>query len=104
MRVDSRQLQWWVMANEVSLSQVEDGPATPSPQRSNHTNPQPVAQVELQMRDALLLWLKWNAAYEQATERLFEAADSPEKLEDVMDWLEQMRREAIKASRDLLDA
>jgi hypothetical protein len=55
------------------------------------------------MREALVLWLRWNTAYEQASERLFEAGQSPEKIEDLMDWLDQLRREAIQASRDLLD-
>lgn len=93
------------MANDISLSQAQDKVFAASPQQGLGNTPlQQESQVELQMREALVLWLRWNTAYEQATERLFEAGQSPEKLEDLMDWLEQMRREAIKASRDLLDA
>jgi hypothetical protein len=100
------------MANKNSLSQaVDQRDLAPScDAASSHDNPdrapaqlQQQRQLELQMREALVLWLRWNTAYEQASERLFEAGQSPEKIEDLMDWLDQLRREAIQASRDLLD-
>ena len=62
-----------------------------------------MSDSELRFREALTLWLRWNEAYEQATLHLFSAGPSPEKIEDFMDSLDQLRRQAISLSHNLLD-
>lgn len=94
------------MANKISLSQSEDQRCAAPPHAHSDRGPEEerrTSEIELQMREALLLWLRWNTAYEQATERLYEAGPSPEKIEDLLDWLDQLRGEAIKVSREILD-
>lgn len=62
-----------------------------------------IADADLKFREALIMWLRWNEAYEHATSHLFAAGESATKLEDFMDSLDQLRREAISLSRALLD-
>lgn len=79
----------------VSASPTSDG-------RTTNTAPG-MADLELRFREALVLWLRWNEAFEKATTHLFAAGQSAEKLEDFMDSMDQLRREAISVSHDLLD-
>ena len=53
-------------------------------------------------RDALKLWLRWNQAHVQITQTLFEDGKPSQKLEDVMDQLEGMRKQAVALSEDLI--
>jgi hypothetical protein len=55
-------------------------------------------------REVLALWLQWNDAHEQATQAMFEAAGDPGQVEQLMDQLDVMRRQAVEASRKILDA
>jgi hypothetical protein len=62
-----------------------------------------IGDAEVKFREALIMWLRWNEAYEHATSHLFVAGESSAKLEDFMDSLDQLRREAISLSQALLD-
>ena len=53
-------------------------------------------------REALKLWLRWNQAHVQITQTLFEDGKPSQKLEDVMDQLESMRKQAVSLSEDLI--
>ena len=78
--------------------------APPSARADAVANSAPgMADSELRFREALVLWLRWNEAYEQATSHLFAAGQSAEKIEDFMDSMDQLRREAISLSHRLLD-
>lgn len=91
------------MANDLTLSHTTDARQPSAAERHcpQETSPAPDPrdlEVE-QLREALSVWLRWNAAFEQSTQRMFEAGESPMKIEDYMDWLDQLRREAIELSR-----
>jgi hypothetical protein len=62
-----------------------------------------ISDLQLRWREALVLWLRWNQAYEHVTERMFQAGEDPEQLQQYMDRMEEMRREAIAQSHQLLD-
>ncbi len=51
---------------------------------------------------AVELWLRWNDCYEQTTSLAFAAGNDPRRLEDLMDAMDQLRREAIDLSKSLL--
>ena len=53
-------------------------------------------------REALRLWLRWNQAHDQITRALFENGKPSQKLEDVMDQLDSMRKQAVALSEDLI--
>ncbi len=53
-------------------------------------------------REALQLWLQWNQAHEQITKTLFEDGKPSQKLEDVMDHLDRMRKQAVTLSEGLI--
>jgi hypothetical protein len=61
------------------------------------------SDMEMRLREALLLWLRWNDAYERVTERLYAGQFSPEQTEAVMDEVDDLRREAIRLSHELLN-
>ena len=62
-----------------------------------------IATSELRFREALVLWLRWNEAYEQATAHMFASGQSAEKIEAFMDNMDQLRSQAISLSHELLD-
>jgi hypothetical protein len=91
------------MANDLTLSHSTDARQLPATERhcpgEASSAPDP-RDLELeQLREAVAVWLRWNAGFEQSTQRMFEAGESPMKIEDYMDWLDQLRREAIELSR-----
>ena len=53
-------------------------------------------------RDAVRLWLQWNTAYERVTEGLYQFGHDPCRLEDLVDQMDQVRRRAVRLSRELL--
>ena len=92
------------MAFETSSSHRAGMQAVPQPPGSPTSNTVAgMADSEVRFREALVLWLRWNEAYEKATNHLFAAGQSPEKIEDYMDSMDQLRHEAISLSHDLLD-
>lgn len=54
------------------------------------------------VRQALTLWLRWNAAYEQTTSRMFQPGANLDALQQIMDDVDTLRRQAVEMSRDLL--
>jgi hypothetical protein len=54
-------------------------------------------------REAVGLWLKWNLAYEQVTERLFALGQDHRQLENVMDQMDQLRGKAVRLSQQLVE-
>lgn len=62
------------------------------------------AEHEVSDREVLRLWLKWNAAYEQIAVFMTqpEMADS-QRLEEMIDQLDQMRLNAAKLSSQLVE-
>lgn len=54
-------------------------------------------------REVVQLWLQWNTAYEQITERLYQHGRDPRRIEDLMDQMDQVRRQAVRQSRELVD-
>ena len=53
-------------------------------------------------RDALTLWLRWNQAHEQITRALFDSGKPDQQLEDLMDQLDRMRKQAVELSEGLI--
>jgi hypothetical protein len=53
-------------------------------------------------RDAVRLWLQWNTAYERVVQGLYQHGHDPCRLEDLMDQMDQVRRRAVRLSRELL--
>ena len=55
------------------------------------------------MQDAIRSWLAWNAAYEELTARMFQAAHDPARIEALAEEVDRMRRRAVAASRTLVE-
>ena len=55
-------------------------------------------------QDALLLWLRWNNAYERVTAAIYDARQDPKKQEQLMDEMDQLRQQAVEISHELLDS
>lgn len=51
-----------------------------------------------ELRQAIALWLRWNAAYEQVTMQAYQARHDQRKLEAIMDEMDSVRRQAVAAS------
>ncbi|MDG2409256.1 MAG: hypothetical protein P8M53_09645 [Pirellulales bacterium] len=62
----------------------------------------PESEKAIAWREALQLWLRWNQAHEQITKTLFEDGKPSQKLEDVMDHLDRMRKQAVSLSEGLI--
>ena len=48
------------------------------------------------------MWLQWSSAYEQVSGRLFEDGENAQKLEALLDEMDQLRLEAVELSEGLL--
>lgn len=59
---------------------------------------------DVRCREVLAMWLRWNEASQQVTERMFNQRDNPDKLQELLDDLDRLRREAVTASQQLLDS
>jgi len=53
-------------------------------------------------KEALELWLRWNDCYEHVTAAAFAAEGDQQRLEDLMDEMDQVRQQALDLSRRLL--
>lgn len=49
------------------------------------------------------MWLQWSTAYEQVSGRLFEDGENAQKLEALLDEMDQLRLEAVELSEGLLN-
>ena len=54
-------------------------------------------------QQALMLWLSWNSTYEKVTARMCKPGQDKDKLEAMMDEMDQLRRRAIDISEQLMD-
>jgi small-conductance mechanosensitive channel len=55
-------------------------------------------------RQAVLLWMRWNDAYERVTEAMFQAGSDQQRVQDLADQLDKLRATAIAQSHKLLDS
>ena len=53
-------------------------------------------------KEALELWLRWNHCYEHVTAEAFAASGDQRRLEDLMDEMDQVRRQALALTARLL--
>jgi hypothetical protein len=53
-------------------------------------------------KEALVLWLSWNSTYEKLTKRMCKQGQSKDKIEAMMDELDELRGRALKLSEDLI--
>jgi hypothetical protein len=53
-------------------------------------------------REALSMWLRWNAAYELLTSKMFEKRQNLEELQRTLDLADEMRRSAVELTQKLL--
>jgi hypothetical protein len=59
---------------------------------------------DVRCREVLTLWLRWNEASQQVTDRIFNNRDNPAKLQELLDDVDRIRQEAVSASQQLLDS
>jgi hypothetical protein len=52
--------------------------------------------------EAVMLWLSWNSTYEKVTQRMYQDNKNPEKLQALMDEMDQLRRRAVVLSEELI--
>ena len=62
------------------------------------------ASVAQRYQDALLLWLRWNNAYERVTAAIYDSRQDPCEQEELMDQMDQLRQQAVAMSHELLDS
>jgi hypothetical protein len=62
-----------------------------------------ISDLEVRFRKALVLWLRWNEAYELATAQLFSPGQNAQNIEAFMDKMDDLRSKAISLSHKLLD-
>jgi hypothetical protein len=56
------------------------------------------------VQQALVLWLRWNDGFEKVTEQMYSAGLEREQAEQVLDELDQVRREAVRLSQVILNS
>ena len=49
------------------------------------------------------MWLQWSTAYEEVAGKLFEEGEDTEKLEALLDEMDQLRLDAVELSEGLLE-
>jgi hypothetical protein len=70
----------------------------------SRAQPQPQErQTDDPCRETLRLWLRWNDLHERLTEQLFAAGVDPQRVQDELDRVEQLRFAAIRRTRALLE-
>ncbi|REJ68157.1 MAG: hypothetical protein DWQ31_08460 [Planctomycetota bacterium] len=85
---------------------LEDVPAAARAEMLRGTSPRGDEKTadDLAWQEALMLWLSWNRAYERLTAKMCRAGQDQEKLEQLMDEMDQLRVQAIDRSEALLRA
>ncbi len=51
---------------------------------------------------ALSLWLRWNEVYEQVTKAMFDQRRDLAQLQQTMDLADELRRQAVAMTQELL--
>ena len=54
-------------------------------------------------RTALSMWLQWNEAHQKVTCRMFQQGQDQQQIEDLMDQLDRLRKEAVARSERLIE-
>jgi len=54
-------------------------------------------------KQALNLWLRWNEAHQRVADRMFRTGQDQQQIEDLMDQLDRVRREAVAQSEKLIE-
>ena len=62
-----------------------------------------VEQLDVEWNEALMLWLSWNSTYEKVTAKMCKPGHNANKLERLMDEMDQLRSRAIKTTERLLE-
>lgn len=62
-----------------------------------------MSDADVRCREALLLWLRWNAEQQRITQSLYQNRQRPARMELLLDGLEDLRREAVATSQEALD-
>jgi hypothetical protein len=52
--------------------------------------------------EALNLWLRWNAVYENVTTAMFERRLNQQQLQESMDLADQLRQKAVQLTQELV--
>lgn len=90
-----------------SSAKVEDSarnwPEQTDPDRARRTAEAESAASRAEWQKAIQLWLRWSEAYDQVTSKMFDARQDQEQLESLLDSLDQLRQQALAASRKLLE-
>ena len=68
--------------------------------RADHA---PESEEDAKYNRAISMWLKWSAAYEEVSGRMFEDGEDTAKLEALLDEMDQLRLEAVELSEGLLN-
>jgi len=55
-------------------------------------------------REAVMLWLSWNSTHERLTAKMYQSGQDQAKIMALMDEMDQLRRQAICLSEELLRA
>ena len=84
--------------------QVHDAAPPADPALRQDPSDRGQASLGERYQDALLLWLRWNSAYERSTAALYDARQNPREQEEIMDQMDQLRQQAVNLSRELLDS
>ena len=53
-------------------------------------------------KEAIMLWLSWNATFEKVTARMYKPGQDQQKLEAMMDEMDRLRQQAIDLSEGLI--
>ncbi|NIL99334.1 MAG: hypothetical protein GTO53_14635 [Planctomycetales bacterium] len=61
-----------------------------------------VAQQASEWQEALMLWLSWNSTYEKLTAKMCKEGQNQEKLERLMDELDELRSRALQISEQII--
>lgn len=78
-------------------------PAPAAPEESDAAmDPEAAARPCEPWREALMLWLSWNKTYEKVTERMYREHSNQEKLQDMMDEMDQLRWRAVNLAEQLV--
>ena len=51
---------------------------------------------------ALVLWLRWNDAYERMTSQMFEHRENPERVEELLGQVDELRRQGVDTTKEIL--
>jgi hypothetical protein len=52
--------------------------------------------------EALAMWLRWNSVYEQVTAAMFEQRSNLQQLHEMLDLADEVRRNAVSLTQELL--